>query len=359
IHVPAWRLPKLAGGLAAIDGGGTRPLLWSQHLILPHVPWTHVANGDKYDDSSAPFPGMVLWGWAGSEYENQIALNQQRMIAQAQFADKIVGGLRRRLEAEGIWDKALVIVTADHGGAYTPGVQRRAIDTINFAEIASVPLLVKYPRQRRGRVSLRDTNSTQILPTVAKLTGSAAEYQGTSLLDAPPVKTLTVRTSDNDPSTVSLGISEMLSQQRAEIRQRDRRFPQTNIFRRSDNRQTIGKRVSTLAIRSGTSAGSLTLDNPEYFADLKPGSGWLPAAYLTARASGLPTGVKIAVAVNGRVVGNGQTFSAPQSPFEPADPNPEVRLAAMLDPAWLRPGRAEVSFYREGGSSLQRVRLAP
>ena len=57
-----------------------------------------------------------------------------------------------KLKAEGIWDKALVVLTADHGVSFIPGQHRRSVTAANFSDIASVPLFVKLPHEKVGRI---------------------------------------------------------------------------------------------------------------------------------------------------------------------------------------------------------------
>ena len=69
--------------------------------------------------------------------------------------------LVRRLEEEGIYDRALVVVTADHGGSFEAGGSRRYVTAENIADIACVPLFVKYP----GRREAGSTAETRGRPT--------------------------------------------------------------------------------------------------------------------------------------------------------------------------------------------------
>ena len=41
------------------------------------------------------------------------------------FADRLLGDAIDQMKRSGLWDKALVIVVADHGGAVGPGESRR------------------------------------------------------------------------------------------------------------------------------------------------------------------------------------------------------------------------------------------
>ena len=59
--------------------------------------------------------------------------------------------LIEQMERAGIWKRALVVVTADHGYAFEVGVEtRRRTNDSNIDMIAPVPLFIKAPGQRRG-----------------------------------------------------------------------------------------------------------------------------------------------------------------------------------------------------------------
>ena len=70
-------------------------------------------------------------------------------LLQIAFADAFLGRLREKLEAEGLYERALVIVTADHGVSFTPGLRNHTLDPSgrNAGDLLWVPLLVKLPGQ--------------------------------------------------------------------------------------------------------------------------------------------------------------------------------------------------------------------
>ena len=78
--------------------------------------------------------------------------NEQRYLLQLGFVDRLIGRLVRRLKAKGLYDDSLVVVTADHGISWRPGVTtRRLVSPASVDELTPVPLIVKRPGQRRGR----------------------------------------------------------------------------------------------------------------------------------------------------------------------------------------------------------------
>ena len=72
-----------------------------------------------------------------------------------------------RLKQEGLWDRALVVVTADHGVSFRAGSPFKESDDKNVADIMSVPLFIKLPGQHGGSVSDRNVQSIDVLPTIA------------------------------------------------------------------------------------------------------------------------------------------------------------------------------------------------
>ena len=107
------------------------------------------------------------------------------------FADREFGRLRATLERLGLWERTVVIVTADHGEALYEHGHIGHIEQL-YEQSIHVPLIIRLPRTsgvsgvRVGAlVSLLD-----VAPTIADLFGvlgkggSAEQFQGTSLLPA-------------------------------------------------------------------------------------------------------------------------------------------------------------------------------
>jgi hypothetical protein len=147
---------------------GPRPALWYLHVMLPHSPWTYLPSGRRYSVRAAP-------GWGSDEVwtDNQAAVDQywQRHLLQLAYADRVLGRLLARLRASGLYDRALVVVTADHGVSFRAGQKRRPLSQANLQDIAWVPLFVKLPGQHRRRVVRTPVRTIDILPTIAAVTG--------------------------------------------------------------------------------------------------------------------------------------------------------------------------------------------
>ena len=105
------------------------------------------------------------------------------------YADHEVGALRRALEADGLWDRTVVIVTADHGeGLGEHGWIGHNVEV--YEPFAHVPLIIRFPAgsfprglRVKGLVDLLD-----VAPTIADVFGALdkggarSEFEGRTLL---------------------------------------------------------------------------------------------------------------------------------------------------------------------------------
>ena len=113
-----------------------------------------------------PIPGMNGEDGFGDSFLTRH--NEQRFLLQLGFVDRQLGALIRRLRRAGLYDRALIVVTADHGGSFETGVRsRRKITHGNVDEVGPVPLFVKRPGQRRGRTSRALVRTLDVMPTIA------------------------------------------------------------------------------------------------------------------------------------------------------------------------------------------------
>lgn len=160
------RRATAAAFIEAIHGvsGNGRPALHFLHSLLPHEPWVHLPTGQRHS-LGARIIGAVRDVWRDDAWA--VTGEYQRHLLQVQFADRLLGDLLRRLREVGLYDDALVVVTADHGASLRPGRPFRLPTAETFAEIAAVPLIVKRPGRRPGRVSAANVETIDILPTVA------------------------------------------------------------------------------------------------------------------------------------------------------------------------------------------------
>ena len=155
------RVADLRTEVAAI-AASELPRLHYLHTLLPHVPWRLRPDGSTYADIQLPgyfsqwddSPGTAHFG-------------QQRHLLQLGLVDRLLGEYLARLEAIGDFERALVVVTADHGISFVPGERSRGIGDGNVGGIANVPLLYKEPGQRTGTIQTQPVQLIDIVPTIA------------------------------------------------------------------------------------------------------------------------------------------------------------------------------------------------
>ena len=188
--MPRGRAAMFADRAAAFDrflegiGPRPRPTLHFLHLMVPHAPLLYLPTGRQY---AAPLAitGFENGGWGGDQAAAEAA--EKRYLLQVGFVDRLVGRLLDRLEEAGMLDATLLVVTSDHGCSFLPSAPFRILNEANYWEIAPVPLFIKAPGQREGRISDEPIETIDVLPTVAALLGVELprEGDGRSALASP------------------------------------------------------------------------------------------------------------------------------------------------------------------------------
>jgi arylsulfatase A-like enzyme len=154
-----------------------------ERFRLPHEP----KEGRRLRLSQAQFvPGTIpVYQRLGDERDP--GLYRARYAAHVRYVDSQVGALLGALRDLGLYDRAAIIVTADHGESL--GERGFYFDHGNvvYREQSAVPLLLKLPGAERGGTRSRaPVESVDVFPTVLQLLGEPVpEYiDGRSLLRA-------------------------------------------------------------------------------------------------------------------------------------------------------------------------------
>lgn len=161
----ATRLGELEASLAP---SGDRPRFDFLHVLLPHQPWRFLPDGSTYEAPNPPTGAPFVSVW-GDQHAADVA--RLRHTLQLQYADRSLGAVLDRLHELGTYDESLIVVTADHGVAFTQDSAMRGVSADNYEEILWTPLLVKAPGQAEGEVDDVPMQTIDILPTVAAMLG--------------------------------------------------------------------------------------------------------------------------------------------------------------------------------------------
>ena len=167
--------------LESLESAST-PSLYYYHGLLPHFPWMLLPSGKRYADGSR----SELFFKDGKWVDNDVLVAHafQRYQLQLGFTDRQLGRLIERLKQIGLYDRALILVLADHGFSVHPGGSRRSANLQNFSDIMSVPLFVRFPGQTEGVVSEAPAQLVDLFPTIAEVLGLSIDWpiDGVSLL---------------------------------------------------------------------------------------------------------------------------------------------------------------------------------
>ena len=96
-------------------------------------------RGKQYGQQG--LPGLAHTHWLDDELA--IAQGYQRYLYQVELVDTLIGRLVSRLQAEGLYDRSLIVFTADHGVSFRPNQPNRLLTEENAPDILRVPLFIK------------------------------------------------------------------------------------------------------------------------------------------------------------------------------------------------------------------------
>jgi hypothetical protein len=232
------------------------PTFWMKHVLLPHGPYLYLPSGASARRKPRDLvPGMN--STAGFHDAFLTRHNEQRYLLQLGYVDRLLGNLRRRLQSTGMYDDAMVVVTADHGFAWQVGVAtRRRVSARTVAELPPVPLIVKRPGQRNARVADAYVRTLDIAPTIADVLGFDLGYRadGRSAFGraARRWRIVSMPTRDFSP-TVRIRARRWEARRRKVVRRRLRQFGSgahglyTGI---GPNRRLLGRATAELGAAS-------------------------------------------------------------------------------------------------------------
>src|SRR3954463_10748665 len=135
----------------------SHPFFFFFHIYEPHTPY----------EPPEPFRSHYT-----NSYDGEVAA-----------ADEIVGKFLDYLRAEGIYDRATILLMSDHGeGLGDHGEDEHGV--LLYRDTLQVPLLLKLPKSaRKGTSVAAPVQLIDVFPTIASAFGATANLAGRSLLD--------------------------------------------------------------------------------------------------------------------------------------------------------------------------------
>jgi len=319
-----------------------RPSFYFLHVLLPHEPWVHLPSGQRYSVGGR-MAGLNREGrW--TEDESAVLRAYQRHLLQVRFADALLGDVVARLRDVGLYDDALVVVTSDHGASFQSDFLFRRPRPESFAEIASVPLFVKLPKQEAGRVVTANVETIDIAPVIAGVLGATLpwEIDGVDAL-APDIsyraKKVLVFSDGQGEAVASSDIHADID---LTVMRKFARFETPNGFdqpRLGLHDELVGRSVDEFVIR-GIGDIRVEVDLPDFFRDVDPAADFV-LAHITGAVVDLAENAEmpaLAVAVNGIV-------AAMTRPYAFRVAGRRHTWEVVVDPAHIVAGSNEISVF--------------
>jgi hypothetical protein len=294
--------------------------LYVQHTLLPHEPWIYLPSG--HQSRPAGLDPVQDVNNPGGFHDPDLSLhNQASHLLQLGYVDRELGILMAHLERHGLFDKALLVVTADHGYAFHMGIRdRRQVRPSNIDLVAPVPLFVKRPGQRAGLVNSEYVHNIDIVPTLADVLGVRLDWShdGRSLLrPRPPTREVSM-TSRDFKNTVKLDSRTI------ELRRRGWRehwahvfltgaeskarygHPFAGVYRVGPNTELLDRPVG----QDATAPDTARVANKHLWRDVSRSRKILPTRVAGELLGHARAGVRrdLAAAVNGRIRAVGRSF---------------------------------------------------
>lgn len=324
----------------------SRPTFYFKHILMPHGPWRYLPTGQQFTSGAEEVPN---WGHAfGSRWVS--TQKYQRHLLQLGYVDRLIGSLIRRLKAQGLYDKSIIVVTADNGESFGRVDNGHEISRGNFGDIALTPLFIKRSYQSHGARPARHVRSEDVVPTLGRLAHIRIHYSvsGHSIY-GPASRKIPARTVVYQRS----GRRFVLSGPGLRRWARRAQALKARLFGVGDGgpglygiglyRGLVGKAVAQLSPAAPDRARA-TLNDARAYRAVNPSARSIPT-YVSGRLRhvGSHPPAAVAVAINGRIADTSPAFRTVHGgPYY---------FASLVPPAALRRGSNSVQLYAVAGSS--------
>ena len=320
-----------------------KPGLEFIHINFPHIPYEYLPSGKRYAEGWL-MPGLDFATdvWTGTPAQTAAAF--ERFQLQLGALDRWLGTLLDRLKSLDLYDRSVIVLTADHGVSFTAGASRRDAPPLDNLErnILPVPLIIKAPNQSQGVVSRHNAETVDIMPTLAELLDRPLTWpvDGASLLGEPkPARKRAVHSYKALAlfETDAGRIEKLVLESAREASSWNSGGAASQYF--TDGQQAlIGATISDLLIRENAQARARVRDQ-SYFSSVDLQSRFLPAHASGVIESPAQSPTTLAIALNDVIVALTRSYAE--------------------DSAWKFSAMLPESGFRNGANSLRVFAVAP
>lgn len=223
----------------------------------------------------------------------------------------------------------------------------------NVQDIAPVPLFVKAPGQRRGRISDKPLRTIDVLPTIADLLGVRIPWtvDGRSAL-APTVSAQRRRRiiAKKFRHRYLVDTPSFESAKRAALERKLSLFG-AGLYAFGPRPDLLGLREADLPLLPGGDERAEIAEADRY-RNIDPATGLVPTHIVGTITGGSQGGGRtVAVAVNGKIAATGLTFTL--------EGDDEEQFSLLMPETALRPGRNRLDLLLVNGDGLRPLARAP
>lgn len=345
------------------------------HMPVPHHPFSYLPQGMQYPDMDRVplvsqyrrMDGILSlqaqeWHESWSQFlwasEWSALQGLQRHQLAAQYVDYQLGRFLDVLESHPLYDEMLIVLLSDHGMVFENGVDARALQSPwrdVYAQLAHIPLMIKYPDQREARRDDRPVSVIDVAPTIVEtlLQRPAPEMDGMSLYgDIPKTRERFIVPAHYAHETPLISIQSSMYDLAPVIRDRDQWLSPVNEKADKwfglDARPGIrGRSVESFSVQDGSAFFQADVFVP----DIAHGEQRLLPSRVKGRLipqGALSAAVPIALVQDGEVVAVTETVQEPHDDY--------VWFSAMLTPDQARRGPDRIEVYLIVDQALVRVK---
>jgi arylsulfatase A-like enzyme len=170
---------------------GQRPFFLWLHLMDPHSPYYPPNQAFRELAGRDIEPGRARYlneYWHRSDLAPSGFRGKRDEVVQLydagiRWVDRQIARLVRSLKQTHLWDDCVFVLTADHGEEFLEHGGRYHAPVRLHEEIVRVPLLIRVPGERGGKVPTSPMSHLHLAPTLLEIMGvqAPAAFQGRSL----------------------------------------------------------------------------------------------------------------------------------------------------------------------------------
>ena len=340
------QVDALADGVKAMTDDPS-PRVQVIHVLLPHAPWRITP-----DLRVAPLSSEI--STSNPTDADGVVDTYQTFLYQLAAADTAIGEAIARLKSAGRWDDTLVVVSADHGISFEPGLPQRHTDFTHegqYNDVYRVPTFVKYPGQVKAVVSDCAMTNLDILPTILDVVGldTGWTWAGESVAERCPTgRVREVVSATGERKVVAEGFEKARERAAHYAGLVGNSGPARFIARIGASAPLIGSPIKSATADPAVTGWQLTQES--MFSKVSDSRGRLVPSLVTGTvriAAPLPAGTEGIVSIDGIAAGVLGELSGASD---------DVAFTAILDYTLLRDGAHAVElFVRRPDGAVTRV----